>query len=192
MGVTVEQLDKEKLLISLGLDDMRELSVSFETLDICDKDARMIIMRLLRLACKRAGVAYLQKTLLVEALPCDSGCLLLVTLMEKHSKRRMYKVKRLREYPCFCFFSAESLLSASERLKALDIKLYSNSLWLYKEKFFLIVDYPIVSERVRSILSEYAGGLSGTRVFVSRVRESGKLLCPSNAMSVIGEFMING
>lgn len=190
--MTVEQLDKEKLLISLGLDDMRELSVSFETLDICDKDARMIIMRLLRLACKRAGVAYFQKTLLVEALPCDSGCLLLVTLMEKHSKRRVYKVKRLREYPCFCFFSAESLLSAAERLKALNIKLYSNSLWLYKGRLFLIIDYPIVSERVGSVLAEYAESHSGTKVFVSRVRESGKLLCPSNAMSAIGGFLKDG
>ncbi|MGN0452660.1 MAG: adaptor protein MecA [Ruminococcus sp.] len=187
--MTIEKLDREKVLISLCNEDMENFSISFESLSLCDERARTVLTRLLHLACNKAGVTYSKKTVLVEAIPHQSGCLILVTLMEKQRVRKVYKVKRMKESPCFCFSDAEAVLSASERINKEGVFLYGNELWLCDDRYYLIFDYPVISKRAKGLLSEYGQSLKSTRVFISRIKESGKLLLGVNAMNTIGNIV---
>lgn len=184
--MTIEQLDTTKVLISLCNEDMEDYSLSFDTMSFYNDSSRRVLMRLLRLACNKTGMPFGSKTVLVEALPHQSGCLLLVTLMEKQKKRKTYRVKRIKERPCYCFDGAEELLSGIESLNHKNVSLHMNSLWLFGGKYYLIFDYPLVSRRARGVLCEYSRELSITDVRAARIRESGKLLCGFNAVEMIG------
>lgn len=186
--MTIEQLDTSKVLISLCNEDMENFELRFNDMSFCSEHSRKVLLRLMRLACMKTGVEMHKGAVLMEALPHQSGCLLLVTLMEK-DKRKTYKVKRLRDFPCFVFDSAEELLSAAESLGSKDITLYKNSLWLYEGKYYLVFDYPAVHPVCAGVLCEYARKIQGTAVTISRIRESGKLLCPNNAMEFIFSSM---
>lgn len=182
--MTIEQLDTSKVLISLGSEDMRDYELRFNDMSFCDEHSRRVLLRLLKLACMKTGVPYSSKTVLMEALPHSSGCLLLVTLMEK-STRKTYKVKRIKEHPCYVFLSAEDLLSAVESLHQRALNLHKNSLWLCGGKYYLVFDYPVVNCLARGVLCEYSREIHSSAVALSRIRESGKLLCSDNAVEII-------
>lgn len=184
--MTIEQLDATKVLISLCSEDMEDYSLSFDTLSFYNDSSRRVLMRLLRLACNKTGMPFVSKTVLVEALPHQSGCLLLVTLMDKQRKPKTYRVKRIKEHPCYRFENAEELISGIESLKGRDLLLHRNSLWLMDGRYYLIFDYPVVPRRARSILCEYSRERSITEVKAARIRECGKLLCGVNAVEMIG------
>lgn len=184
--MTIEQLDESKVLISLCNEDMQDYKLKFNDMSFCSEHSKRILLRLLRLACLKAGVNFERKTWLLEALPHNSGCLLLVTMLEK-KHRKTYKVKRLREYACFVFDSAENLLAAAEVLGTRSVTLHSNSLWLVKGKYYLIFDYPVVSAQVSTFLREYCEKLWCSKVSISRIKETGKLLCAENALEIIGK-----
>ena len=183
--MTIEQLDESKVLISLCNEDMRDYKLKFGEMSFCSEHSKRILLRLLQLACSKAGVSFEHKTWLMEALPHNSGCLLLVTMIEK-KRRKTYKLKRVKEHPCFVFESAENLLSAAENLQIRSISLRSNSLWLSDRKYYLIFDYPFVENKVCNILREYSRKFSYTPAGISRVKETGKLICSGNALSTIG------
>ncbi len=184
--MTIEQLDESKVLISLCSEDMDDFKLRFSDMSFCSEHSKRILLRLLQLACNRAGVSFERKTVLMEALPHNSGCLLLLTMMEK-SRRKTYRVKKIKEYPCFVFDNAENLLSAAENLQMRSISLHGNSLWLLKGKYYLMFDYPFVRNDVCALLREYASKLSYTFVGISRIKEAGKLLCCGDALGIIAE-----
>lgn len=184
--MTIEQLDTSKVLISLCDEDMRDYKLQFNGMSFCSEHSKRVLLRLLQLACMRAGINYRSKTVLMEALPHQSGCLILVTMLES-KKRKTYKVRRIKEQPCFVFESAEELLCSAEDIYRQEMKLYSNSLWLCEGKYQLVFDYPLLQDRVRRILGEYAEEHRITRVGVSRIKERGKLLWDHNALETIGE-----
>ena len=184
--MTIEQLDESKVLISLCNEDMRDYKLKFSEMSFCSEHSKRILMRLLRLACLKAGVNFEHKTWLLEALPHSSGCLLLVTMLEK-KHRKTYKVKRLTEQGCFVFDNAENLLSAAEILRVKDVFLRSNSLWLLKGKYYLVFDYSVVSALVNNIFQEYSKYFRYSQVAISRIKEIGKPLCTGNALGEIGQ-----
>lgn len=187
--MTIEQLDCDKVLISLCNEDMQDYKLRFSDMSFCSEHSKRVLLRLLKLACAKAGVNYESKTLLMEALPHNSGCLLLVTMMEK-KKRKTYKVKRIKEYPCFVFSAAEDVLSAAENSKRRGVSLSSNSLWLCGDMYYLVFDYPLVSKSLCSVLCEYSRVQRFTQAGVARIKERGKLLCENNALNIIGKILI--
>lgn len=186
--MTIEQLDTRKVLISLCSEDMENFELRFNDMSFCDEHSRKVLLRLMRLACMKTGVEMRKGAVLLEALPHKSGCLLLVTLMEK-SERKVYKVKRLRSYPCFEFANAEDLLCCAESLGSKAISMHRNSLWLCKNRYYLMFDYPVLSNVCRGLICEYAQEIKSTAVTLSRIRESGKLLCRDNAVNFIYSAM---
>lgn len=184
--MTIEQLDSEKVLISLCSEDMRDYSLSFDTLGVYDEHSRKVLLRLLRLAFNKTGMNFGSKSVLMEALPHQSGCLILVTLIDKEPKRKTYRVKRIETKPCFCFQGAEELLCSLEILRDRGIALHRNSLWLYKDRYCLVFDYPVVPQRARQVLSEYAESIELSSLQIARMKESGKILCGFNAVEIIG------
>ncbi len=183
--MTIEQLDTTKVLISLCNEDMRDFSLSFDTMSMHSDHSRKVLLRLLHLASSKTGIAWADGTVLVEALPHQSGCLILVTLVDKKKRRKTYKVKRIETRPCFCFDGIDSLFCAVESLRNLPHILQRNSLWQKDNKFLLVFDYPIIPARVRGILLQFSREKAISRVHLARIRESGKLICAPNAVEII-------
>lgn len=182
--MTIEQLDTHKVLISLCSEDMESFSLKFNTLSFCDEHSRKVLIRLTQLACVKTGLKLNKSAVLMEALPHHSGCLLLLTVLEK-SARKVYKVKRYKSFPCFIFESAENLLSCAESLGELDFPLHRNSLWFLEGRYYLVFDYPILSKASKSVLCEYSKGAERTAVSLARIKESGKLLYKDRAIEGI-------
>ena len=182
--MTIEKLDKEKILISLCSQDMKDYSLSFDSMNLDNDHSRKVILRLLRLACNKTGIDYLAKSVIVEALPCEGGCLILMTVINKQKTRHKYRVKRLSEKPCFVFENAENLLGAMEKLKGVSL-VHPNSLWLCEGSYRLVFDYPLVPDSVERVLWEYSRRQSLSAVQVSRLCEQGRLLCEKNAVGII-------
>ncbi|MBQ7999957.1 MAG: adaptor protein MecA [Ruminococcus sp.] len=186
--MTIEQLDTSKVLISLCSEDMENFQLRFNDMSFCSEHSRKVLLRLMRLACSKTGMELNTGAVLMEALPHQSGCLLLVTLMSE-SKRKTYKVKRFKEFPCFVFERAEEMLSCAESLGSKDISLHRNSLWLYNGRYYLMFDYPAISDVCRGLICEYAREIKSTAIILSRIRESGKLLCRDNAIEFVFSAM---
>ncbi len=187
--MNISQLSNSKLLITLADKDMKDFNLSFDTMTISREHERKIVMRLLQAACLKSGVSIKDKTVLIEALPHVGGCALFVTLMDKSDSRKVYKVKKLKKIPGVRFENAEALLCACESLKRSGERIHKNSLWLYENEYYLIMDYPLMSKSVGSVISQFGRLLSLTSVAVSRIKEGGKLLCSESALESIGEWL---
>ena len=74
----MEPMDNGCLKIWLNTEDMQALNLRFETMDIRDPSTREAIAKLLRAAEEQTGF-HAANGLLVEALPLNEGCLLLLT-----------------------------------------------------------------------------------------------------------------
>lgn len=186
--MTIEQLDAHKVLISLCNEDMENFSLRFNALSFCDEHSRKVLTRLTQLACVKTGLQLNKSAVLMEALPHQSGCLLLLTILEKPS-RKIYKVKRYKSFPCFVFFSAEELLSCAQSLGELEFSLHRNSLWLFENRYYLIFDYPVLHKASKGVLCEYSKEAESSAVSLSRIKESGKLLHKDSAMEHIYKAM---
>ncbi len=182
----ISQLSNDKLMITLCNDDMKSFELEFDDMGLSDPHSKKIITRLLSLACTSNSIVLDNKIILCEALPTDNGCVLFISLKDKQHKRKKYRIKRITEYPCYRFECVEDLLSAVEKLYYTDVLFYNNSAYMYKDRYYLVFDYPIVPKKAKSILLEFANTVKGTKPFVARLHESATTLSSGNAIVHIG------
>ncbi|MBE6738443.1 MAG: adaptor protein MecA [Ruminococcaceae bacterium] len=188
--MTIEKLSDEKILISLCKEDMESLRLNTREMGFCDESSKRSLLRLLQVACREAGMSAVSKTVLMEALPVQSGCLFLLTFTEK-KERRTYRVKKTKEGPCYVFSDAEKMLSAAEISYLKKIGSCDNALWAYSSKYYLIFKSPLIKGKLRDILAQYAERIPVTALINSRINEGGKLLCAGDALHTIGKKLCN-
>ena len=125
--MTVEQLDKARVLISLKLQDMEAYAISIDKLNIKDSNSKEALRSILRYAFEKFGINTENKAVLVEAMPHREGMIILVTVDALHSLRKVYRIKKPKTRQVCRFDSAEGLLSCIEHLKAENIRRQSSS-----------------------------------------------------------------
>lgn len=182
--MTIEQIDKSKVMILLGTEDMRDFSLEYETLSFSDPHSRRILNRLLKLACTKTGVDTLGKKMYVEALPHKSGCLILLTLMPKREKR-IYKVKKCDRKLCCVFESVEALIQACTALRGLYLP--RNSVYFMDDRYYLLVENRPMSVYVLAILEEFSDTYMCDIIRSARICENGRLVAENRAVSRISE-----
>lgn len=187
--MTIEQIDKARVLISLKAEDLDTYAISIDKLNIKDKDTKDTLKTILQTALDKVGINTADRAVLVEAMPHREGLFILVTVDFLRNIRKIYRVKKPRMLPCCKFDSAEGLLSCVEHLKAEKLKLLPNSLWQYKKAYYLIFDFAGISPRAKAVLSEYAQCHSVSLPRLARIKEAGKELLKSNAVEKIAEAM---
>ena len=183
--MTIEQLSSSKVLISLCSEDIENFDLDFDKMGLCSEHSRRVLLRLLQVACRKTGMSCKSKTVMMEALPHQEGCLLLVTVVDK-KKKKTYRVKRIYESLVYAFENAAKLLSTAETLSKRKTCPGGNSLWLYNKKYYLVSGYPFVC---RTSLARYAKEIYATSLFMSRIKEAGRLLCSGDALKFIGSEM---
>ncbi|MBR3971741.1 MAG: adaptor protein MecA [Ruminococcus sp.] len=186
--MTIEQLSASKVLISLGSEDIESFDLDFDKMGLCSDHSRRILLRLLQIACRKTGMSCKSKTVMMEALPHQGGCLLLVTVVDK-KKKKAYRIKRIYESLVYEFEDAEKVLSIAEALHRSNASVGGNSLWLYAGKYYIVPDRPFLYSSSRARLKEYAREIYIASAFMSRIKEAGRVLCRDNALELIGSKM---
>lgn len=182
----ISQLSDSKVLITLGLDDMKNFGLDFQKIGFSDPHSKKILSRLCTLACASNSIKTEKKTIMLEAIESGDGVMILVSVKDCASNRKKYRIKRIREYPCYRFENVEALLCAIEKLCNSDSFFYNNSAFFYKNSYYLVFDYPVVCNKAKNILSEFSHKTKGTKTFVARLHESGKTISQGNAIMHIG------
>ena len=182
----ISQISHDKVLISLCNEDMKSFDLDFYNMGLSDPHSKKILSRLLSLACTSNSIQTENKKILCEALKSTDGCVLLVSLCDKEPQRKKYRIKRIKEYPCYKFSDIDTMLTTFEKLYNTDTLYYNNSVFLYNDSYYLVFDYPVVPEKAKRILSEFAHCVRGTKTFIARLCESGKNISNGNAIVNIG------
>lgn len=183
--MNIEKLDKSRVLVSLGLKDMDTYAINIDKLNLKETDTKETLRRLLKIALERVGISAENRAVLVEAMPHKDGMLILITVGFSGSLRKTYRIKRPSMQPVCRFSGAEGLLACTELIKNDKIKLPPNSLWQYKNDFYVVFEYGGVSSKAKAVLSEYALCGSLSQVRIARIKEAGKEILASNAIEKI-------
>lgn len=181
--LTVDKINHNKILITLCGEDMRNFALDYGTLSLYDSHSRRIIMRILNLACFKTGIETQNKSMFVEALPLEKGCAFLLTLVDR--SRHFYRIKGTQKSVCYRLGGSRNFLDAMEKLYRQNVCCNKNSAYLYRDSYYLIFDYPSVPKKLRLVLGEYAERCGGN-IFAAKLRESGKEICRTNAITQIG------
>jgi len=185
--MTIELLDKARLLISLKPQDMDTYAINIDKLNVKDTHCKEALKAILDVALEKVGINAKDKAVLIEAMPYREGMLILVTVDVVRNIRKVYRIKKPMMLPCCKFDSAEGLLSCIEHLKAEKIRLLPNSLWQYKQAYYLLFDFSGIPPKAKAVLSEYAQCHSLSLPRLARIREAGKELLESNAVEKIAK-----
>lgn len=183
--MTIKRLGEKRVLIHLQRKDMKNFALKYEKMSFCDDRSKLVLLRLIKLALDTQEFAF-PKRLLLEALPHNDGCLLLLTLDEKEQKRRTYRIKKQTEYPCFSFDNVDLLLTAIEKLYKTSKTFFNNSAYELKGKYYLVFDYPVIPKNGVAILSEYSDPVCFDKVFLAYLREHANVISSGNAIEHIG------
>lgn len=184
--MTIDKLDKYRMLISLKEDEMKYYDISIDKLNFKDEKCRASLMNLLRIACENSGVEFVGRAVLMEAMPHKEGMLILVTL---DFVRKVYKVKRQKTMTVCRFDDTERLMDCVIKLKTENAGVATNSLWQYKEKLYLLLEFSAASPKAKAVLSEFSECLSLSLLGVARIKEAGRELIGSNATNTIAKSM---
>ncbi|MDP4120894.1 MAG: adaptor protein MecA [Bacillota bacterium] len=188
--MTIERIDEKRLLIALCDEDMRAFSLEFSTMGFNDPDSRKVLRRLLLLAGARTGVSVSNKSLLVEALPHQNGCLLLVTLNEKSDIRKIYKIKKHIDTSVFVFSSLDNFLDANRHLYELGYVFIDSSAYEYMEKYYLLIKpQGVLQHKAENVLKEYGANVKENQMFFARLKEYGHTIALHGAIWQIGSAM---
>ncbi len=154
----MERLENGCLKIILSEQELSERRLSFSLLDYRDAATRQALAQLLKEAQQRTGF-HTTGALLVEAVPLDDGCLLLVTPEPTRSRLR---IRRVAGPFVYAVADADSLLDLARgwRREPQNARsLFSSSLYREGERYWLVV-YPATafSKRTRRLLETFSAG----------------------------------
>lgn len=182
--MTIEQIDKGRVLILLCNSDMKDFSLDYDTMGFRDSHSKKILVRLLTLACLKTGISAKGKKMLVEALPQENGCIILLTLVSEN-KRRVYRIKSKNYSLCFVFENLENLIKLCIALK--DRSITENQIYYCNSKYYLVFE-SILPPKYKRLVCEYADKRELKGLHWARVKENGKLIADNNAIAILGKY----
>ena len=170
----LELVDESRLLIILSPEDMEDYQLTFDSLDWQNGHSRSVIKEFLRIACRQKGFCPGDSRLLIEAVPDEEGCVLLVTMLpEEKAKRKVYRIKE--NQPSLTPFLFPQKAACSSRLYLLNRAYY---LIMYGGKR---LPCP-----VEILLTEYGSYVGKGQQAAAQVLEHGKLLAGEDAVTTVG------
>ena len=167
--MTIEVLNRSTILVSLEDRDMRRYDLCFDGGKESETDVKAGLRDLLCHVGEVCGLSTNGRSWLVEALPSQKGCLLIISV--RRVKRRVYRVKRRTVCELCVFFDADAMLDYLRLIKGRG----GYSVWLYEGRYILFPEPAVQKELTR--YSEYGEVYAVSPAAAARVREFGSLLC---------------
>lgn len=184
----LEKIDEQRFLIALTNEDMSVLDIKFDRLNWKDEYSQKIIKRLLSKAEAEINSAIEDNEIMIESIPHDNGCFVLITLVSgKLDGRKIYKVKEKEKLYVFEFITLDDFLDAIKFLQRKNSIELKNTLVLFDNKYYLIVySKGVLSFDIQSILTEFSKFLNNSFVLAARIIELGNILVKDNAINIVG------
>lgn len=188
-ALILEKIDENRLLIALSSEDMDILDLNLNRLNFKDEYSKQIVRQLLLKAKNEIGFYFDDDKIVVEVIPQNDGCFVLITLISKKSLgRKIYKVKEDEKVYLFEFKSVDSLLDVIKLLYNKNLFDFKNTAISCQSKYyFIIYSNGSIPINLQSILTEYGRLLSDDYISAARVIELGRVLAKDNAIKLIGE-----
>lgn len=188
--MNIEMLDKTRILISLCDKDLENYSVSFESLDITEKSSRRLLRMLMDNASMQTGVSFRNKSIVIEAMKFEHGCLLLITVSDSVKKRRTYRIKYYNDSYIYVFGDAGSLLSCIAELYRMGCSRPSSSVYLYNGRYYLVINSPTaLGARYINMIREFCFSEKKGGISSAVLAEHGKAVALKNAVDTIGRCL---
>lgn len=192
--MNIELLDEKRVLIDLCVEDMQLLSLEYKNLSMQSLSNRKVINNLVRIAKIKTGFHTEESTtVLVEAMPYEGGCFILITLKENYSsKNKKYRVVRKMYRRMFIFDDCESMLSAVEKIYPYHTKVSKSTLVVCDKKYYLIISTQNnVNATEEVILSEFSKRKAVGNIEIALILEHSQIICENNAIEKIGKALCN-
>ena len=188
----LEKIDEKRLLIALSSKDMYLLDLTFKQLSWKNAYSRQVIKKILNRAEIEIGFFVNNSQLMIEAIPQNSGCFVLVTLLSKKNLgRKVFKIKEEMKPYLFEFKSLEDLLCAIERLYNRKKGKNKNTVFEYNKSYYILINTNgYIASDLQTILTEYGNLIGRNRVSTSKIIELGTLIAQDNAIEVIGKHLV--
>lgn len=179
--MTVEMIGEKTILVSLGEGEMRRYSLSM------DGNADKVQSGLKDLLCRVGeicGLDHRGKSYLIEALPSNKGCLLIISVHTVRHRRR-FRIKRCQARELCVFFDADSMLDFWQSHSRSGYAVYA-----YDGSYVLL---PCASASVETMarLSEYGELYPVSETVFARIREHGTLLMNSRQTTRITPVILS-
>lgn len=176
----LDLLHNGSLKILLTEQELNAFGLTFDDLDYANQSTRAALHCLLDAAQQETGFEG-GDNLLVEALPVDGGCLLLVT---PSGPKRHVRTKRAAGPYVYEFSTAEAVLALAHSLGRSAPEPPSSSLYQFGDGYRLVV-YPGTSAtpRLTSLLSEFAYSAGEGDSAAAYTAEHGRVISVGDALS---------
>ena len=164
--MTVEMIGEKTIVVSLCEGDMRRYSL---TLDDSADRIRSGLKDLLCRVGEICGLDHRGKSYLIEALPCKSGCLLIISV-HTVKRRRKFRIKRRQARELCVFFDADAMLDFWRSCPQGSYTVYD-----YEGRYLLLPGGSAKAETMAR-LSEYGELYPVSEATFARIREHGTIL----------------
>ena len=179
--MTIEKLDESKLLIALCNKDMERLSITPDTMSLSDPDFKDTVKAILSLAVYESGINTTGRKAVIEAMPYDNGCFLLVSFVSKDGRGKRYRVVK-RTRTIFIFETFENIIGLANAIGD-EPRLGENTLFEYRDRYYLTIEnlHPLIEKTV----TEFATRIRAKSIQMSRYYEYGSIISEKKALSTI-------
>ena len=183
----IEQLDGERILISLCDEELELYSVSFDELGIGERNSDIMLKDLLERAEEETGIAIRDKHIFIEAMRFEKGCLLLVTVSEKSAVGKAKADRNADFSAAYRFEDAEALLGCIRALCRIDKLRCESSLLEHGGSYYLVLNTKEPLDRtVSDTLLEFGSAAGRGRCFEESLYEHARVITPEGALELIG------
>jgi negative regulator of genetic competence, sporulation and motility len=183
-AVKIDLLKNGCLKILLTEDELRDFNLTFEALDYNNENTRSALHQLLEKARRQTGFDA-SGSFIIEALPVDGGCMLLLT---PTCDNRRVRMKRVAGPYIYELDDADSVLHFAESVGEHAAPLYGSSLYRF-DKGYRLVLYPgaPLSREMGNILGEFARPAGEGDAAAAYTAEHGESIVVGDALNRLCE-----
>ena len=163
--MTIEKLSDSTILVCLERGDMESRGLDFDRGD--SEDIRRALAALMSRIGEECGLDHRGRSYLIEALPGGESCLLIISVKDVRP-RKVYRIKREKQYDYCIFAKADDMLDLISARSAPD-----GEILLFNGSYILLPRLPLTEEQ-RASLSEYGRVGRLNAVSAARAREYGR------------------
>lgn len=179
MKMKIDAIDEKSILVELSKEDLSKSEITYEELDYANERTRKLVQRILETIRLETGKTVFENgSLEVEVMP-DSfgGCLMI--FKNKNGE------KNAKEDKTSVFFSENinNFIDCARALGKTEEQCKSGKLFSFDGTYFLLLSG--LSERKRSVLSEYLEETALTQARLAFLLEYGKCLIEKDALFVL-------
>ncbi|MDD5923969.1 MAG: adaptor protein MecA [Clostridia bacterium] len=181
----IEKIDESKLLISLGKYDIEKLELNEEKMTLSNPEFKETLKAILSVAMLEADIKPSGKRVKIEAMPYDKGCFIIVSFLNRRSKR--YTVRKKKNF-IYRFDDFEDIITLAQSFSKSDIKIGANSVFECDGVYYLFVED--CSQETEKIIELFSEKYYPDSITNARFSEYGNVIAKNNALLKINNAFI--